>query len=289
MRRDRRRPFSLRKESTMSQPIRVDNAIHVLPPRPSATIGILLIGALGLGACATETDSATATGELVSSGATDDGADLVASITLDGGHRVDFLEPAPGMIVIAEVLEAGAKPRVTQKPGTSLADVYRSLRPGADVPPALLAAEARAATAPPLTTLEAPPPRDPQAAVAPTTVGEQQWFWATFCNNSYWRCVQGPSWVWTQTPRPAASFDVIGMAGTEAYWPSAFTTYWWDCRSGSCYWSALQTYQLNAGYYVTLRAWFNTCPQSAYFGASLGGTTSALYSLAMTYANWIDC
>jgi hypothetical protein len=94
--------------------------------------GLLVAGTMMASACATDGGDEEEIG----------GADPIAEVELGDGGRVTFYEPMPGAIMIDQEVRVGEK----QVPTTdrTAVEIFESLAPGEPVPPALLAAQARA-------------------------------------------------------------------------------------------------------------------------------------------------
>lgn len=70
----------------------------------------------------------------------------IATIELDNGNELQFLEPAPGLLLVSEVGVAGVPPQ--QIEGKQPLDIYREFAPDKQIPSALLAAQQRAEKSP---------------------------------------------------------------------------------------------------------------------------------------------
>ena len=212
---------------------------------------------------------------------------------LAADHRIQYLEGAPGVRGILEVAKRRTRPTVTRAmQGQSFATVFRALHPSAvETPAALIDSDARAAAAAKhsgrfrqIATVS----DGGQLPLQADTAGELQWFRDTFCDAQH-TCSQQAGPIMLTTPSPAASYETTGLAPSEATIASSFIEYWWDCRSGTCWWNRLDRVSLDPGYYATMTAGYKDCPNGAQFASTIAGDPNAVYSLSMTYWLWIDC
>jgi hypothetical protein len=208
---------------------------------------------------------------------------LLASITIQTGHTVEFRELPSGNFVVGEnaaITEPSLLEGVT---GRSLGDVYRALQPNAEVPAAIVAADGRLqalrAKAPPAAF--APPPEE-KPATAPGlkfyNAGQQAWFKASVCGAANTvDCVQGGQWAWSGWHQ-ADTISVAGMVGSEGSNASSLNVYGWN---GTQYleWSMA----VPPGTWSNWRMFVASSPQ--WHRAFIGTTSNALVSLAVGAVN----
>jgi hypothetical protein len=169
----------------------------------------------------------------------------VASVTLPGGHRVDFFAPPGGPIAIAEVGPKGSARVVDEETiaRKKPSEIYTMLKgAGARPPAALLRAESRLGT---LRKPRArPTPKEGQAGPGPDDTADQVWFKNTYCTQ-YWQCVQGWSWANTSSGHnQGRGYMAYALNGSEAQAPRNLETDWWNGSS----WASLVTESMPAGW-----------------------------------------
>jgi hypothetical protein len=200
------------------------------------------------------------------------------SLAIEDGHKVDFYELANGRPFVGESAREFQVP-VLGKAGkaTSLADVYRAIKPGSDVPAELLEADKRVAARPLIHDTSEPPASGASAGSGPKlyTSGEQTWFKDTLCNASapggvasnygttnVVQCLQGWSWAnsgWVK----GGVFQSQSWVGSEAGQDASFQLNFWNNGSqtllnvfvapGTYYW----TYAPGNGFTGNQFYWYN--------------------------------
>ena len=75
----------------------------------------------------------------------ENGLNLIATLSLDNGHTLDFYEPFPGEVLISEVSMAPNPPLSTMHDlrSMSLVEIHETFAPGQTVPAAIIAAQER--------------------------------------------------------------------------------------------------------------------------------------------------
>jgi hypothetical protein len=172
----------------------------------------------------------------------------VASISLPGGHRVDFFAPPDGPIAVAEVGPKGT-PRVVDEDTLARkkpSEIYSTLKgAGAVPPPALIEAEKRLAA---LAAKPAPLPGQTEGGggQGPDDTADQQWFKDTFCKAG-WECLQYWSWANSSSGHHTGrGYAANGMNGREARGARTLETDWWNGSS----WSTLVTESMPPGWWA---------------------------------------
>jgi hypothetical protein len=224
-------------------------------------------------------------------GVAQDTGKLLASLTLEPDHRVDFFEVAPGLLSASESGRLGKHaPRVTaEMKQQSFVEIYRALAPAAEVPAALVEADARrvavASTA--AKDLSAPPEAAALAgapsehAAGARTTGEQQWFRQVFCPDAT-KCLQG--WDWADSGWDTAAFwQTTAMVGSEGSRTAPFNGYYWKCDVFTCWWQPFFSSSVTPGYYrqVTTNNDRNFYFKSTLTGA--GGDTQVSLAVKARY------
>jgi len=173
---------------------------------------------------------------------------LLASVELERGHTIKFLQADAGFVFIAATGNiAGSGPRM-QSPdvgGKSPVDVYRLLAPGAEVPRALVAAATRPAALSPATPYAPDDATDHGSGPRFYTSAEQTWFSQTFCSGAV-KCIQGWDWIdsgWDYT----TSWKSTAFIGSEGTVTIPHNALYWKCSGGSCSWSVFYTVMLPPG------------------------------------------
>ncbi len=188
----------------------------------------------------------------------------LASIDIEPGHIVEFLEVEPGVVLISERGRLHEQPPVVtpNMADQPLPDVYRALaHAGTIVPTVLLAAEARRSSL--VTAKEVTRPeidrvfdtgthvitKEKQGTLYSALTSEQQWFTSSFCGSPR-TCIQGWDWAYIVTNR-VNYWKTTALVGSEGSKPAQFHGYWWKC-TGTCGWAPLFNYELSPGYYQSV-------------------------------------
>jgi hypothetical protein len=163
-----------------------------------------------------------------------DGATVLASLALEDGHTVQFLEVAPGETLTSESGIYGVHtPVITaEMRGRSASDLYRALTPPqTPVPAALVAADERAARLAKRVDDETRGTVESARGAGPEFYddGEQQWFRDTQCNGAQ-ACAQGWDWATISSNRKLGGASAIGMVGREGHQNGAMDTYRMETR-----------------------------------------------------------
>jgi hypothetical protein len=202
---------------------------------------------------------------------------LVARVEPEPGHVVSFYEPQPGLIGVSETGPTSVAPRFVTSPdvgSASVVDLFRRVSSGAEPPPALVLAEARAAsardqnasntssvlTAPiasasdrPATSVDAPSAGIGSTASA-LTAGDGPWWSANVCfkGGDFRGCF--PNWGgggFAQASTKTSFFQVAPFSGnnlsvrfqyegstrfTDAVFPGQWGSWWWHSDSFASCW-----------------------------------------------------
>jgi|SRR5579864_4266136 len=177
---------------------------------------------------------------------------LLASITPEPGHLIEFRELASGALSVIETAEVSHAPLLDSSvAGKSVTEIYRKLRPKEQVPAALAEAQKRLAARKPAPAAGKPPAEEPSGAgkgPKALNAGEQAWFKKTFCNDVYGslslvNCIQGYEWVHSGT-HESAIFQSQSLVGSEGV-TATLDSFWWN---GSA-WTLLISYKVKPGTY----------------------------------------
>lgn len=212
---------------------------------------------------------------------------VIASLTLEEGHEVRFIEIAPGSLVVRESGRIGDHvPRIGREPATkSPAEIYGTLVPGGAIPEALAQHEAqRSSEALKPRALDLEPSLGDLAVDAEPSLGnfEQGWFRLTFCQFKggllQGECAQG--WDWARLlNRLASRWLTTAMVGREGRVAARFNAFWLKCPAGDwCRYTRFFSDSISPGTWVQYRS-YN--PINYRFGAEIvGAGVSTQVSLA---------
>lgn len=199
-------------------------------------------------------------------------AQLLATVAVEPEHSIKFFRSDAGFVFISETGSRAWGTPLSSAPamqGKGPADIYRSLAPNAEVPQALLDAEAQAATL--KTELDYPPSDVAAHGAGPNFYdsGQQTWFAQAICPGAV-KCIQGFDWIdsgWDYT----TSWKSTTLIGSEGTVNVTVNAEYWKCSGGSCNWSTFLTITLAPGHYN----WISGSGLFYYkgaFGGAGGGT-----------------
>jgi len=177
-------------------------------------------------------------------------AKLLASISLEEGHVVDFYRAEHGFVFASETgRSSGSAPRLAapENDGKSFVQIYRALAPTSAVPGALLDAEAQQDAI--VDKIAYPPADGVNHGRGPAfyTSGEQAWFKQTFCPGAV-KCLQFWDWIdsgWDYT----TSWKSTALVGSEGPVPASHQALYWSCAGGPCRWVSFFASSVSPGTY----------------------------------------
>jgi hypothetical protein len=157
------------------------------------------------------------------------GTTLLAALTLEKDHTVQFFEAGPGETVTVESGISGVHAPVltAEMRGRSTSDLYRALTPPqTTVPAALVAADERAAALAQHVADEKLGPVETARGAGPAFYddGEQQSFRDNYCNGAQ-GCAQGWDWATIKTNGKISNAYAITFVGSEGHQNASFDVY----------------------------------------------------------------
>jgi hypothetical protein len=203
--------------------------------RPAGILWMVSFAALGCGAVeAPAKEQATATVAATPAPVTHNGT-VLASVTLEEGHVLQFVEFAPGMTGYVESGQNNLHQRVmtAQLEALSLPELYRHFAgPTASVPSTIVAAHERVQAQPQGETA-APtvlPAQKTSGGEGPHFYndGEQTWFRNTFCNGAQ-NCEQAWDWAVVTSHWSIGNGSGVAMVGSECTTNATYSADYWSC------------------------------------------------------------
>jgi hypothetical protein len=249
------------------------------PVRRFSAIGCSLfwLAVLGASACAgIDADSIDGAPAGTTAGeSAEESGTILATIALADGHAVTFRQAESGLAFVAETGEVGhGAPRLSapEIEGKSLVEMYRALAPAAEVPRALLDAEAQS-TALAHDATDAPTDVGGNGSgPAFYTSGEQTWFKETICPGAV-KCIQ--AWDWIDSGYDyTTSWMATALVGSEGTVPVTQRAYYWSCSGGGCNWVQFNAVNVFPGHYTRLASTGLFYYKSSFDGAGAGTQVS---------------